>query len=425
MIDLLEDDHYEVIRRHFEFRGVPLYAMGFWNLLGSVLSHMAVMKLRDWGSFYHLLPENPNAAEWIIFWLRAIKSSDSLVGIRGGMDWIVARLCQELGLVVAKADDAGLLEPNERGELRYTEGGPHCDLRLRHKLKEVREDANGVTLVFKNGEKEIVEVKKLDHVILAMPKAPLQKIHYQGKAEMVSEFCQDLDSVFAFPLLKCFFVIDKPFWEDNRKPNTYAAHVPTRELHWWKSRDKTLGMSMLYTDRPGTQFWADYLTDQHLADKNRKQIQAKVWRWSTNEVDSKYLRKGDKFENERLLRTFLLYAREKSSEYVTASRLIAAGMRDWGLMPYGGACHAWRSGSQSWEVRKRLKCFSLWDKSRGSIHVCGEAYSDYQGFIEGSLRSARDILVLDNEPFNISDEDLLPTGYNDRALPRSRRPSQR
>lgn len=29
---------------------------------------------------------------------------------------------------------------------------------------------------------------------------------------------------------------------------------------------------------------------------------------------------------------------------------------------------------------------------RGKIHVCGEAYSDYHGFIEGSLRSAAHVL---------------------------------
>ena len=74
--------------------GTPLCQMGFWNVLGSVLSHMATVKLRDWGSFYHLVGDNPNAAEWIIFWLRAMRSTDSLVGIRGGMDWIVYKACE-------------------------------------------------------------------------------------------------------------------------------------------------------------------------------------------------------------------------------------------------------------------------------------------------------------------------------------------
>ena len=83
--------------------------MGFWNVLGSVLSHMATVKLRDWGSFYHLVGDNPNAAEWIIFWLRAMRSTDSLVGIRGGMDWIVYKACAHLGF---KRDESDAREPS-------------------------------------------------------------------------------------------------------------------------------------------------------------------------------------------------------------------------------------------------------------------------------------------------------------------------
>jgi monoamine oxidase len=416
-IDLLEDQHYDVIRERFQFRGRYLYNMGFWNLLGSVLSHMAVVKLRDWGSFYHLLPENPNAAEWIIFWLRAIKSSDSLQGIRGGMDWIVFRLCQELGFVTK---DNNKLTSMGKDQLSYA---PEMDLKLQldHQLLGVCQRENGkVSLRFMNNGVERAEIEA-DHVILALPKAPLEEIDFKCEdATSLNELRWNLDAVFSFPLLKCFFIVDKPFWEDNRKPNTYADHVPTRELHWWKNRDKTLGMTMIYTDRPGTQFWTDYLTKQQVEKKSRLQFKAEVWNWG-EENSTEYDRKLEKFENERLLRTFLLYARENSSEYVTASRLIAAGMRDWGLKPFGGACHAWRSGSQSRIVRKYLSSISLLGSGPGPIHICGEAYSDYQGFIEGALRSAKEALIA--LPFKITEKQLLPEGHEERALPRSREPN--
>src|SRR4029077_4820089 len=50
-INLLNEDHYEDIRENAKFRGTLLRDMGFWNLLGAVLSHMATVKLRDWASF--------------------------------------------------------------------------------------------------------------------------------------------------------------------------------------------------------------------------------------------------------------------------------------------------------------------------------------------------------------------------------------
>lgn len=65
-------------------------------------------------------------------------------------------------------------------------------------------------------------------------------------------------------------------------------------------------------------------------------------------------------------------------------------IRDWSRPPYGAGCHAWKPGVESWEVRKRLASFGFDAGGSRNLHVCGEAYSDYQGFIEGALRSAAD-----------------------------------
>src|SRR4030095_4252955 len=45
---------------------------------------------------YHFLHANLNAAEWLIFWLKAIKGTRSLRGIRGGMSRLVYALQLEL-----------------------------------------------------------------------------------------------------------------------------------------------------------------------------------------------------------------------------------------------------------------------------------------------------------------------------------------
>src|SRR5262249_49564150 len=91
-IGLLCEHDYCTIREKAEIDRIPLWKMGFWNVLSEVMNHYAVLKLRDWASFYHLLPENPNAAEWVIFWLRGIKSSGDLRGIEGGMSRLVDKL---------------------------------------------------------------------------------------------------------------------------------------------------------------------------------------------------------------------------------------------------------------------------------------------------------------------------------------------
>ena len=66
-----------------------------------------------------------------------------------------------------------------------------------------------------------------------------------------------------------------------------------------------------------------------------------------------------KFGNDRLLRTFLSYVRENHAESVSDDRVLAAGLRDWGLKPFVGACHAWRSGTDPTLVINYLKAFSM------------------------------------------------------------------
>lgn len=341
----LDHEDYDHIRRHIRINGVHLRDMGFWNLLSEVLSHLAVLRIRDWGSYYHLVSENPNAAEHLIMWLRGIKSTNSLRGIRGGMQLMVAelekRLTPDRGVQLHTSRTAVALQP-------VTDEG----------LAKVR-------IRFSDGSEVIAR-----DVILALPKRPLQKLD-------LAPLRDDLDAVVGIPLLKVFFVVDQPWWEDNRPANRFAADLPTREIHYWKSRDRSKGVIMIYTDRPALQFWIDYLSD----DEAQRQDRAATW-----VLDERHARSEDRLPNRRLWRRFVQYARDYEHNDFTADRLLAVGMRDWGKEPYDGAVHVWRPRRRSWEVMSRLVVFGLEDGAR-NVHVIGDAYSDYQGFIEGALRS--------------------------------------
>jgi phytoene dehydrogenase-like protein len=69
----LDEPALEKLRQTATLNGIELYRRGLWNALSEVLSHQAVMKIRDTGTFYHLIPDNPNAVEWGVFWLRLFK----------------------------------------------------------------------------------------------------------------------------------------------------------------------------------------------------------------------------------------------------------------------------------------------------------------------------------------------------------------
>ena len=392
----ITDEDLEVIRKQARFRGQPLWNLGFWNVLSDVLSHFAVVKIRDWGSYYHFVHENLNAAEWIIFWLRAIRGTASLRGIRGGMSRIIWKLLERL----------------------HDKKGPLLCIQKGRKALNLQSSGDEVHIAMENEDRAV----KAKRVILALPKRPLEKLSWNGK-EPQKRLKAALDAVAGLSLLKCFFVIERPWWEDNRPLNRYAADLPTRELLYVKSQDRTKGLIMVYTDRPAITFWSDYLRtvecdhDKHDQPSQEPSENPQLENQETAKTWFLKLRKiplhgnvspstgGFYFGNEsaaimrepgnpRLWQRFVQFARDYEHHDFTQDRLLACGMRDWGKSPFGAAAHGWLPGVMSWKHMEFLEAFSLDQDSSSpkNIHVCGEAFSDYQGFIEGALRSARRVL---------------------------------
>jgi monoamine oxidase len=273
-----------------------------------------------------------------------------------------------------------------------TRAGVNMAVQCQHQLTNLHHTGEGVVLTFAGKEPVVAR-----RVILALPKRPLE--HVEGLPAPVTE---SLNTVVGLPLLKAFFLIDQPWWEDDRPANRFAGDLPTRELHYVKSQKKTKGMIMVYTDRPATQFWTDYITEDAKIQRGhdfayqriRRQTEAKTWCLEKAQVYSEY-----DTPNPRLWRRFVQYARDYEHNDFTFDRLLACGIRDWGKEPYGGAAHAWRPGERSWEVIQQFTAFSLEEhRQLHIVHICGEAYSDHQGFIEGALRSAARVLQYIDNP---------------------------
>jgi lysine 2-monooxygenase len=68
---------------------------------------------------------------------------------------------------------------------------------------------------------------------------------------------------------------------------------------------------------------------------------------------------------------------------------IAAVYQDWGLDPYGAGYHAWATGRFPWTTYGQM----LQPNSSFPVCVCGEAYSIDQGWVEGALETAEDVLT--------------------------------
>ena len=68
----------------------------------------------------------------------------------------------------------------------------------------------------------------------------------------------------------------------------------------------------------------------------------------------------------------------------SAPRPYAAIYHDWIKDPFGGGVHFWNVGVKSWEEIPNM----VHPVPKAPVYVCGEAYSDSQGWVEGALRTA-------------------------------------
>jgi len=320
----LSEEQLESIRRESVFFGQPLWAHGLWNTLGRVISHNALRYIVMEGSFFHFIHENPNAASWMITWIKMLQMSPRLRTIRHGMQSLSDAMQQRL----------------QRG---------NAQIYRAHVLTSLEPYGRERTLLhFSEGQKCIAK-----RVVLALPEHCLIRINGlpQGIRGMFG-------SVLDIPLLKCFFVVEDPWWGENI-PHLDMPKLPAREVHYQKQDGK--GLIMVYADRPYLNFWSQYLRKGY---ETRAEING----------DQGLPLAFSRFMN------------------IDPKRIISYGIRHWGAEPYGAACHLWKPRIKPWVVQEKMAAFSLERNGLANIHICGEAFSDYQGFIEGALRTARDVM---------------------------------
>jgi hypothetical protein len=342
----LMDADYDLLRTRASIDGVLVRSLGFWNALSRVLSPGAVTKIRDTGTFYHLMPENPSASEWAIFWLRMFRPDADLSTIKCGVETIVERLQKDLtqrGLIPQVTSTVEGVAPGTGSKISLKIAGDPVP-------------------------------KAFDHVILALPAVALRSLYGHFPRNIRTY----VNGVIPFPLLKAFAVINDPWWQEIPEPQQGAHLVPTREVHYFKPQDGSKqAMIMLYMDRPATAYWHHYIERPH----TEAQIGTTV-----------------KLKRELALQIAKLLPLNNADEKAHVMRVEKSithfAIRDWSEPPFSAACHAWAPPINVPKALDQLKAFPLAGTTGArNVHICGEAYSDYQGFIEGALRSSENVLA--------------------------------
>lgn len=484
----------EALRANAKLRGARgatrLVRLGLWNALSEVISPGALARIRDGGTFYHFIADNPGAADWGIFWLRQA----SVMGDLFRFDRQTAPQ-GTYSLVNALRER---IEAECRENVNLYLGREVVDITHGKRSHEVQ-----LRVVCHGGQDDPYTFSQpADDVVLALPRQPLLGLadHFPTDVRRRAE------SVMAMPLLKAFLVVEDPWWRHHLEAQAFAWLVPTRELHFFRPSftdcdaagekpgpctcdarlsgpAKELGMIMLYTDQPAIRYWQALMAPEQrsetiwekyadarsptsnvkakpnglLATLIRRLLMipepglARHINLNEQEITRKlrqdYPKLAERIESapgatlklaEQIFRATegnatartnvrkilthkdvdldieiddnwhewlelaLRYAPSagnlrQGTEHL-AGKVRAYGIRDWAAAPFGGASHVWLPAEElpRRDGRDQLIAFSLRGRAGGesdsNLHVCGEAYSDFQGFIEGALRTAEKVV---------------------------------
>jgi hypothetical protein len=235
------------------------------------------------------------------------------------------------------------------------------------------------------------------YAILALPKCALGRMDMAAFNENPG-FRSDVASVQPVRASKVFMVYPEPWWQ--RTPGMQiqggysTTDLPVRACYYMGARPD--GRSLVLTslnDQQAETFWAGYedppilpgrggplpppglpkISKQQMTD----QLQKQLWEMHGFEIPEPVA--GPIYFN-------------------------------WDVEPFGGGWHNWRPGLKSWEVMPRIRRMSVGPGGGDPrVFLCGEAWSNQQGWVEGALNTAE--MVLETY-FGLSRPDWVASTYD-------------
>ena len=359
--------------RNAEFEGRPLYKQGFWNVLLRVISNEAYELGVDAGG-YNTTVSNWNAADAIPWFLSDFGIDPDYKGFKKGFQQVPLKLA----------------------ELFKREGG---EIRLKTRLEGFDRKGKGFQLTLDQGK--AVTTK---HLILAMPRRSLDLLAPTSPPLQEEKVQRLTSSVTPRPLFKLFTTYKDPWWRNAGytapdgqsfpvESGRTVTDLPVRQTYYWptdQGQPATDGPSMLmasYDDGDNIGFWDGFRPQRRQAWQKGDEVP----------------QPANPFEGALEVRDDCDWAKYKAPAPMVGevSRQLqaihgleytppvqTAAFRDWGDDPFGGGWNSWNIGVESWEVKQEI----TQPIEDCPLYICGEAYSDAQGWVEGALDTADIVL---------------------------------
>jgi monoamine oxidase len=357
----LTEEQRQKMAQEASFAGVPLYRQGFWNVLMRVMSGEAFQLAIDAGGYDSTL-SNWNAADAIPWFLSDFGVDPEYEGFKNGFQQVPLTL-------------ASLVESAKGGSIA-----------LNTKLETFTHDKKSGIFELRFGDGTTGRAKAL---ILAMPRRALELINSPLLSDQTVAGL--IKSVTPRPLFKLFTTYTSPWWlAAGVQAGRTVTDLPVRQTYYWPKNDGTpalSGRSMLmasYDDGSNISFW-DGLRPKRGQGWRKDSANATALEMFTGEADR------EKSDPEWLkyhapLRMVGEVERQLHQIHGLSfvPTVVDAAFKDWGDDPFGGGWNNWNIGVKSWEVKEQI----VQPYADKDFHICGEAYSDAQGWVEGALQTA-------------------------------------
>ncbi|WP_366657929.1 FAD-dependent oxidoreductase [Fodinicurvata sp. EGI_FJ10296] len=351
------EDEWEEIKRTFMVDGQPLYTLGLWNLLERVLSPEAYRFVHT-ACGYNTTVGNWNAADAIPWFVADFCAGAAFTSIRAGFDALPKRLLKE-------AIDKGITFRQQEVKGWEPLDSPYAGVRLN------LADEESLTA---------------EHLVLAMPKRSLDRL----SMPRTSHFVSMTTSVTSLPMFKLFMGYPYPWWRQlGMKAGQTVTDLSLRQIYYWGSNydgffndtpestggitndDQNSLMMASYCDGREKNFWVPLTGNRHGS--------------LAGIID---LRNHEDLSITNMVRTVQDQLRSIHAINYIPEPYVAA-YANWSAEPFGGGWNSWNIGARSWEVKAgMLKPFDDMP-----VYVCGEAYSNQQGWVEGALQTTEEVLV--------------------------------
>jgi monoamine oxidase len=360
------DANWQWIKQNFKYTGgvydnQPLYDIGFWNVLYEVVSNEGYDFCWDGGG-YNSNTINWNAAEAMPYMLTDFSVTPNYMRFKTGFHTLPATLAE-----------------------RVLDGGTPIFANIQLVRFDRLASGSLEVQVQRTGDPATRVTVSAAELVLAMPRHSLELLDQDTPFFQEQATQYNIQSVLLQPAYKLFMAYENRWWDQalfysgptiTDMPLRMTYDFGTEEERGGQPGDGRALLLASYCDMNGASFWS-------VLERRTTFTEPPSWDKTGSKGGASAPDIMCDMAEQMLVKVFSVGGVEPKP-----SRRIGSYYQDWSQDPYGAGFHAWAAHYKAWEIMRTVRQpLADWP-----VYICGEAYSNAQGWVEGAVCTAESVL---------------------------------